>query len=211
MYGRIGGIVGNLYGTIHNSYNKVDIYVTGSGGNLFVGGISGVIMEGEVNNSYNRGNILVTSNNSTNGYIGGIIGSNSSSNSIFSNLYDCGNINIYGTFQSNLYAGGIFGYNRDATLENGCNIGNIISNAIVMGTYNEVGLIVGLNHTTGIIKNSYYLSGFAIQGIGTNWGVSEISAIDDLQDMPTILETVGDAFKEDNNNINNGYPILSWQ
>ena len=120
-------------------------------------------------------------------------------------------IYIYGTFQSNLYAGGIFGYNRDSTLENGCNIGNIISNAIVMGTYNEVGLIVGLNYTTGVIKNSYYLSGFAIQGIGTNWGVSEISAIDDLQDMPTILEIVGDAFKEDNNNINNGYPILSWQ
>ena len=198
MYGRIGGIVGNLYGTIHNSYNKVNIYVTGSEVNLFVGGISGVIMEGEVNNSYNRGNILVTSNNITKGLIGGIIGDNS-------------DIYIYGTFQSNLYAGGIFGYNRDSTLENGCNIGNIISNAIVMGTYNEVGLIVGLNYTTGVIKNSYYLSGFAIQGIGTNWGVSEISAIDDLQDMPTILEIVGDAFKEDNNNINNGYPILSWQ
>ena len=95
MYGRIGGIVGNLYGTIHNSYNKVDIYVTGSGGNLFVGGISGVIMEGEVNNSYNRGNILVTSNNITNGIIGGIIGDNSGSNSIFSNLYNCGNIYIW--------------------------------------------------------------------------------------------------------------------
>lgn len=29
--------------------------------------------------------------------------------------------------------------------------------------------------------------------------------------MPAILEIIGTEFKEDENNINNGYPILQWQ
>lgn len=211
IHGRIGGIAGATEGTINNNYNKTDLDIISTSTNVsYIGGISGVIMQGSLNNCYNRGDIFVTSNNVNRGFIGGITGG-SVTNSILFNLYNFGNINIYGTFQEGLFVGGIIGDHRKSTLENGCNIGNIISNPIVTGDYNEIGLIAGLNAQTGVITSSYYLSELGLKAIGTDWGISEITAIDELKNMPTILEIVGNAFKEDDNNINNGYPILSWQ
>lgn len=211
MYGRIGGIVGSSNGTIKNNYSKTNLDIKSSGKDIYVGGISGVVSSGSLSNCYNRGDILVNATNSTDGGIGGIIGINGGTNSTFSNYYNCGNINVSGTFQNNLFVGGIIGYNRDATLENSCNTGNIVSDATVTGTYNAIGLIAGLNHNTGVINNSYYLSDSVLQSVGINWGENEVTAIDNLENMPNMLLILGNGFKEDTNNINNGYPILNWQ
>ena len=91
------------------------------------------------------------------------------------------------------------------------NSGNIVSNVTATGSYNTVGAIVGLNHNQGTIENSKYLSSTATKGADTNWGTADITSVDSIDDMPTVLEIVGDAFKADANNINGGYPLLNWQ
>ena len=35
--------------------------------------------------------------------------------------------------------------------------------------------------------------------------------IENIENMPTILEIIGTEFKKDENNINKGYPVLTWQ
>ena len=35
--------------------------------------------------------------------------------------------------------------------------------------------------------------------------------VENINDMPDILSIIGNEFKEDTNNINNGYPVLNWQ
>ncbi len=52
-------------------------------------------------------------------------------------------------------------------------------------------------------KNNYYLQGQPnYTGIGTAKTENEIKEL---------ASTLGAAFIEDTNNINNGYPILAWQ
>ena len=63
------------------------------------------------------------------------------------------------------------------------------------------------------INNSKWLKGtadLAISNKGQNVLDNSI-LVDNINDMPNMLSIVGDGFKEDSNNINNGYPLLSWQ
>ena len=99
-------------------------------------------------------------------------------------------------------------------INNFCNIGTIISNVKVTGNYNYVGAIVGINNSDAKIENTYYLKNTCANGIEENWGNEtdiETLEIDKIENMPAILEIIGTEFKEDEKNINNGYPILQWQ
>ena len=62
------------------------------------------------------------------------------------------------------------------------------------------------------IVNNYYLKGIASYGLGyysSDYNASPLEA----SQMPSVISVInGDnAFVEDTNNINNGYPILKWQ
>ena len=62
------------------------------------------------------------------------------------------------------------------------------------------------------LKNNYYLNTSANYGLGyyqSNQGAESLSQ----DEMPSVISVInGDnAFVEDTNNINNGYPILKWQ
>ena len=208
----LGGICGVFYmnGTIKNSYNDGRIECTNKG---FVaeGGIVGNIVynvqESVLVNCYNTGEISGNVNNlEGNIDIGGIVGLQYSKVSI-SNIYNIGKIMI--NSEGNLNAGGISGYaNSNAVVDNAYNTG-ILQIQNVNGV-NTVGSITG-NFIT--LSNCYYLKGTYDVGVGESGSSTGITQLDSIEDFPSVLDVVNgeEAFKEDTNNVNNGYPILEWQ
>lgn len=62
----------------------------------------------------------------------------------------------------------------------------------------------------GKITDCYYLSN-GLNGVGSGSASTTYARTQDQ--MPTVLSVINsdNAFVEDTNNINNGYPLLAWQ
>ena len=106
--------------------------------------------------------------------------------------------------------GGITANLQNSSITNCYNSGKIT----VEGTQNSYGSLIGTaNNST--ISNSKWLLNTAPSSVGSLQGTTTDNSecINTLEEMPTIIEVVNGegAFKEDTNNINNGYPILVWQ
>lgn len=123
-----------------------------------------------------------------------------------SNCYNLGSVKYSGTSEGTPMFGGICGgicYDVDKC----CNIGSISYGG---GSTKYVGAMIG--QMLGNLSNSYMLNNTELNGIARNYtSTPEPTKVDTVSEMPTVLEIVGDAFKKDTNNINNGYPILNWQ
>ncbi len=203
----VGGIVGSILNNtlIQRCSNTGEVT-----GNSEVGGISGQIgYNCETSQCLNRGKIEANGGNveSGNSNVGGIGGLNLAT---ISNCYNSGTI-----ISASNNAGGLVGLNR-GILENGYNVGSIDSSA------SAIGAIAGNNNEffdpsanttyTGKINNCYSLQGILTNIVGANNSIigSECSykSSDELKGLTNIL---GQSFKEDTNNINDGYPILNWQ
>ena len=191
-------------------------------------GIIGIVT-GSVINSYNGG--LIYSNNTQFG--AGIVGYVSGSYSSVSSCYNYGN--IYGMLQSAGIVGGLQGtvlqsYNLGGILPSdgaeknigGGIVGQLYNPTIpkVYNSYNSGmvngGGIIGSDYDSNgndyILLGNYYLETSALYGINylkSNIGAEPLPA----DEMPSVISVInGDnAFVEDTNNINNGYPILKWQ
>lgn len=173
-----------------------------------------------IKNCYNIGCIQGKSNMLTNGD-GGIIGY-SDSGVIIENCYNNGTVISKWKEKS----GGIIGHYGNATSISNCynmeSVGNggiagvIGSNNLKMKDCYNTGKCLGgicgyFAATTSSMENCIYLTGTASTGISElDRGNPEVKERDVL---PSVLSVInGDnAFVEDTNNINNGYPILSWQ
>lgn len=202
--GIIGGIVNNT--SVQNCSNTGKVT-----GDSEVGGIVGQTSADNcrISQNFNKGNVQATGDNieSGNSNVGGIVGLNLAT---ISNCYNSGTI-----ISASNNAGGLVGLNR-GILENGYNVGSIDSSA------SAIGAIAGNNNeffdpsanTTyaGKVNNCYSLQGILTSIIGVNNSIigSECSykSSDELKGLTNIL---GQSFKEDTNNINDGYPILNWQ
>ena len=77
------------------------------------------------------------------------------------------------------------------------------------GTF--IGAIIGSNNNSGKANNCYYSEDMSAVG-GGNGEVTNVEKLNS-QDMPSVISVINtnNDFKEDINNINNGYPILSWE
>ena len=158
----------------------------------------------EVLYSYNSGNIIV---NTEKIEAGGIVGTQ---NKTVSNVFNIGKIII--KTNSEISAGGITGsgVNNVNIIENAYNVGKI--NLEENASSEHVGSITGRNSGYTTLKNCYYLKGtYSVDapGDGQNRGIE----LQNISDFPSVLNVVNGegAFKEDTNNINNGYPILNWE
>ena len=203
--GYVGGIAGIIFygSTIQDSKNIANI----EGKENIVGGLVGYGV-GQIENCYNYGNVTSSS------FVGGIIGINYTMGNVIK-CYNTGNIdgdsNIggivginKGTVSSsyntgkvnaiNYRAGGICGQNSTDSYIYSCyNIGEIKAE-------NNPGGIVGGDF--GTITNCYYLN--TIIKENNEQAKSE-------EELKSMQSELGDDFIEDTENINNGYPILSWQ
>lgn len=155
--------------------------------NTYVGGITGInYAMGNIDNSLNSAKIIVSGDNA-----GGIVGVN---NANISNCYNKGNLDASNCEGAKV--GGICGQNiSDSYISSSYNIGKIDYKLSADG-------VVGADF--GTTSNCYYLD-------------SCINIKNDLfvktQDelKAAILENLGDFYKEDKGNVNNGYPVLNWE
>ena len=141
--------------------------------------------------------------------IGGIIVSG------YGKITNCYNIgDIKGGSKNILNIGGIDGNGKD-NIKSCYNIGNI---EIVGGQDIRKGMIIGKNRSDmSKITNVYYKETEGMTAIG-NGNIGDNSTMVLTEDkmrnneeFVTLLNQDGTAWKMDINNINNGYPILSWQ
>ena len=198
----VGGI-GNLNGMlIKNSYFKGKIEINGQYEGDISSSITGIGISERIENCYNLGELVQNMENS-NAYIGGITNGSGANN-----CYNLGNISSNAI---NNHNGGIDANAQDTEINNCYNIGNLKK-------LDEASGFFGALASTGknlVINNSKWLVNTSEMSVSQNLGnVTDNSiCVDTLEEMPTILEVVNGegAFKEDTNNINNGYPILYWE
>lgn len=180
----VGGIVGYSQAEITNSTNLASV-----SGQKYVGGMTGLnYLMGNITESFNEGKIIVTDENA-----GGIVGLNNGS---ISNCYNKAEIDSSQT--DKLTIGGICGQNgSESFINNSYNIGKIKNK-------NYAGGVVGADF--GTISNCFCLNNCLEKDTNdTDYKQTE----DEMKN--NIISSIGEKFKKDENNINLGYPILSWQ
>lgn len=185
----VGGLVGYSQAQIDSSYNQeLNAKIGSISGKTDVGGLVGLnYLMGNITNSFNNGKVIVEEKNA-----GGIAGLNSAN---ISNCYNTGLIEVTNKAGENI--GGICGQNiSESFIQSSYNIGKIDSKSIVGG-------ISGSNF--GTISTSFYLDS-SIDG-----DVIDGELAKSQENIKDAYIELGDAFEQDSNNINNGYPILIWQ
>ena len=215
------GVVGFLYGFEGNISNCINYANTNGAG--IVRTIAG---QHTISNCKNYGDITGS---------GGIVASSNGGDweqfeNVSNTIINCGN---YGNVikESGTYCGGIVGYFKGNIL-NSFNIGEINSqgagvggiageiNGNIENCYNianisgvgDVGGITG--KLTGNIKNCYSIANITGNySVGTFAGVTFTGTVENCysKDDEFNVSNLGSAFKEDTNDINDGYPILQWQ
>lgn len=235
----VGGIVGESKSstTVSNCINNGNIYCQSSQGN--VGGICGYNWSSKIEKCINKGNIETEDVYNTGGIVGemyyqyakiercynngniklhdvpqgagGIAGQANVGE--FTSCFNVGNIEYLGSETSNGTAsiyeiGGITGktYNN-VTIKNCYNIGSTATGGGIAGVISS--------DERQIITNNYYLNEKSNYGYYSS-GIDGIEIIGkDLsqmkkEDFITLLNNGYDSYRFDNNNYNNGYPILIW-
>ncbi len=177
-------------------------------GEMFIGGIVGQISKGgSVNSCYNTGRIKATSKN---GYgdacVGGIVGLLTTSNNIsitISNCYNTGSI-----VTSYPLAGGILGCQASQSGNGLLYIKNCYSIGTVSGAQ-RIGSLVGYLHYASC-SNSYVLTKPAVGSKATVTWDTQSRAVS-ATELKGMAPTLGSQFKTAPSNINQGFPILTWQ
>ena len=190
----VGGIVGRTQGTviIDSCSFSGSVSSTKTGSNAGVGGIVGRVNAGSVKitNSFNKSTV-------TGSVSAGILGYLSAKGTSIENCYNSG------TISGSARSGGIAGQVHNSTKINLCyNKGKIEGE----GTKGNISAFNNRNTT-----NCYYTDGEDAPG---GSAPTDASAITKLTDKSELLSKLGTAFvadEDDENKINGGYPILSWQ
>lgn len=206
-----GGIAGTGNIVINQCCNIGKIKA--SKANVDLGGIAGVAKE-SVTNCYNLGKIEIEGG----GYVafraGGIVADN---DELLENCYNIGEIEYKENSNGSVYNGGVYvgGISGDSKpqIKNVYSVGRIIN--ILEGSC--VGNILGYYYKSGTnMENLYYLknvysTAFGIEDEETKTIPEEIETIEEMKTKLNSNLATLDGWKEDTNNINNGYPIFSWQ
>lgn len=190
----IGGITGrnNSKGIIISCSNNAEIK-----GNKYVGGITGLSNGGPIYRSFNVGNISGVYQ------VGGITGYSAAETKV-ENCYNVGN--IIGT---NTGIGGIVGLSADGAI-----VSKSYNYSSVQGS-DAYGMITGRNDN--VVSDCYYICEINCDGYQNENATYSAKRI--TSDYGTSQDFVNELNKNqsykvwilDENNINAGYPILSWQ
>ena len=195
-----GGIAGN---NIKNSIIENCMNMASVSGPTLIGGITGLQQDNSyINSSYNIGNII---GNDTSG---GIVGMSQGSTTLVKNCYNRANVKSTKT-SGTINLGGIAGRCDGGIIKNTYSIGN------VEYSFNDsVGIIAGSNLSNGNIYNScYWNTQDELNGVGRTFEATSTTTLLDNKEFNNISSIINEEkmFKEDENNINDGYPILIWQ
>ena len=196
----VGGIAGTNKGTIVNCI--FDGSVTNAG--TASGGIAGRSpMGSSIRNCANKGNIVNTNTiYATPLHIGGIAGY---AYGVIENCYNTGSVTADKSRTTNRAIGGIVGtLYASGILQNSYNTGKI--------TGPEAGIGAVAGSVEGTVKNTYHLRGTAEKAFAEGTAVAVEKTAEDMKAGKFVLELngTGNAFRQDDN-LNSGYPVLSWQ
>ena len=228
-YGKITGTtyVGGIAGScLYNSLVKKCANNGEIVGTEYIGGIAGMTKKSRIESSTNLNAII---DNIDCKYIGGIIAF-----SVSSEIIECYNI---GEIVGNEGIAGIVGWGYNMKINSCYNNAIITGTTKVAGICGIIG-IYG-EGTQNYIENCYNSKNISFSTIGgaiANYIISgemlycknnyyventvnssnENITIDGVilktsEDLKNSASILGETFKEDSNNINNGYPILAWQ
>ena len=181
----VGGLAATLVGsTVTNCGNEGNVT-----GVKQIGGLCYQLYGGSMTGCYNTGSVTATGT-----YVGGVMGYAKSAS--VTNIYNTGAVS---TTRNQI--GGLIGVMEKSTLTNAYTTGNI---TVSETGGNAVGAAVGWADT---LSNVFYLEGTAATGVGRD-GTAEVKTAAELKGLAAAL---GDGFKNDAGNVNDGYPVLSWQ
>lgn len=175
-------------------------------------GVGGICYSsgGYIQNSYNMGNIY--GNSVDHMYVGGIVATTTESSVIIENCYNTGSISGEAFL---LKLGGIVGNSISSNKINNCyNVGKVNGEGIESLAK---GFLVGECYYTGVVTNSYYKKSNEneIAGIGNETDLENMPKTEQEMKSNEFINLLNqnstNIWKEDANNINNGYPILNWQ
>ncbi len=185
-----------------NCKNKADILAEGTAG--------GIVAHTEENtqvwNCCNFGNVSAQRS-----IAGGIVGN---SGGDIHNSYNAGKV-YGGNSSSSGSVGGILGYTNTVSKIQGCyNIGDVQAD----GTGAKVGAIAG-NASTGsyntkkesTFKDCVYVAKDGLNGVGSDSSQWEGITGGSAEELKAMTLSPGEAYIEDTDNTNDGYPILRWQ
>ena len=174
-----------------------------------------------IDECYNTGNITTYSKTYQNSRATGIGEQNSATDghtSCISNCYNTGEIKIISTANPDTcpVASGICGQlGQNAVVKNCYNIGKISVSAVAsVQNIRQAGIVGCIYLPDTSIVNNYYLSGTAPYEVGEYSSGNYHAYVGNVKNesqMKTLATTLGISFKDDTDNINNGYPILAWQ
>ena len=233
---KTAGVVGILYG-INGNISNCTNYATILGGNGTAGIVGAIIGQHTIYNCKNYGEITGMGGivGASNGYGGWV----EQFENYFHKIINCGNYGSItrGTKGNGDYCGGIAGYFNGQIL-NCCNKGDIqggtrytggVAGNVAGSIENSYNLnnVSGQNYVAGILGvtappsplinstiNCYFLGDVSGTGerIGDIVGL-EYEGITNCytKDDTFTAADLGDAFKDDTNNINGGYPLLYWE
>ena len=221
----IGAVVGDLKGTIDNCHVTNTVAINGKS---YVGGIVGELDNGgAVHQCSNAGTVIASADNA--GGIAGRIYSNASNaltdsvntgnvtaaryaGGIAGTLYNNGTVeNVYSTGKvtaTNMYAGGLIGDFRYGTVKNA-----YTTSSLDASTYGGAFGLLESPNVQKTVQNVFYLNVIADDAIGNAngcavQGTPQSATSDELKIK---AEALGDAFYENETDLNNGYPLLYWQ
>ena len=177
-YNHVGGVAGEVYGTVENCYATGS--VSGTGTSQYVGGVAGQILNGTVQNCYATGSVT------GNLCVGGVAGCVESGT--MQNCYATGSV------IGNNYVGGVAGYVNGGTVQNCAAL-----NPSVSGSSN-VGRVIGYN-TGGTVAKNYAYSGMSCVSKGTNCDDGAAMTASDAHNAAFWTTTTGNWSGWDNSTV----------
>ena len=203
-YAGIGALVGKISGS-----NCVIKECGVSGGTVSTKSSSAVYMGGLVGYAQNPVSIsdcystaAITANSSSSSRAACLVGYASSGTSI-ENCYVLGSVNANAGYSGGLIAYAVGSYSSHISIK------NCYSGASVTGTNSSYSypFVCSSNFSYVDFENCYYDKDVSnVKNTNTQANITQITTAD-LKS----LTTLGEGFLADAQNINNGYPILSWQ
>lgn len=210
-YESVGGIIGNnlLAATvIQNCANYGDVQSHASGMSGYAGGIAGVSYNGGMYESdCNYGTVTGDGNPGS-----GIVGYMSmSATGQITDCFNIGSVNVMKTYSA-IVSGGIAGsIGTTAFVVRNCYSAGQIQLSGGLGGLAGAIIADASGSTLANVTNNFALSGsapFLIQNATFSDSNAAFKSADEMKSLGSVL---GNAYVEDTENVNNGYPMLGWE
>ena len=216
-YFRVGGIVGLAGSNIVECINYGSVTLKGEKAWFGVAGIVGCVTSSVVDLSVercvNHGKVsmyIVSGNDHKTQQISGIVANagmkaNSGKTAYITDCYNTGDISVFG----NAYAQtpcGIVNWGLNYVITNCYNIGEFYNESANSARGIVISYDADYKHD---VINCYWLtpSMAAYGNANTNDGATPKSD----EELKNLSDSLGENYKNDTKNVNNGYPILSWE